>query len=403
MGGWRNLAPAAVILPLPVQPSLLHNTTPTRAESLRSCMLRAAYDASPSYALLRVLGPGARIGTVCHAILEAAGRGHFDGMWPNGWRDEFSLVWTEQIHRQEEQVQRSPLERHFGPAERWPKYELKRAYTQRKVQQLAESRARMWMEHAASAGGAEQLERSYEGFGGKLRGRADHVVRQRGHISIEDYKSGVVAVETEDGVLEVKADYRRQLLLYAALHWDETGEWPSIGRLIPLKGEPILVDIEPEFAMTVVEETLAKLKEYNRLAASSAPLTSFANPTSDNCRGCPYKAACTPFWEAVSEKWDLHGAYIAGSVAGVEGCESEVRVVRVDATSGTLPPGQYRLRELTKERFPNIDALIPGTNVRVIGAHVENCEEPLDLLSVVYTQLWEAWSQPREAAINTRR
>ena len=57
------------------QPRRLANTTPSRAAGLAECGLRTAYASDDSFGSSAASTRAARLGTVCHRVLEAAGAG----------------------------------------------------------------------------------------------------------------------------------------------------------------------------------------------------------------------------------------------------------------------------------------------------------------------------------------
>lgn len=367
--------------------------TPTRAEALRACPLHAAFDTSPEHRSIVLRGPAARLGTVCHEALEATALGHFDGVDTGQLAEALERLWNQLIKREQEAVLGSPSERHFGPANHWPYYTLKKAYLFQMVRRLVSDRGR-----GASSGRVrettsrqnEQAEREYIGFGGKLRGRADHIVERDGHLEIEDYKTGTIFEESDDGIPEVKAGYRRQLLLYAALHWDETGVWPSSAHLISLQGERFSMDIVPEEALQLVQETLGLLDAFNVRVEKGVTLVELGTPSSDACLHCPYKLLCPPFWNAVSPDRELmHGtACVEGIVAVVDDYGERGRMVEIDVARGNLPVGRYRLHRVTPTRFPELGSTSPGASIRVVGARIAKLHEPFELLLGDYTQLF---------------
>lgn len=375
-----------------VRPAPLVDVTPTRVEVLRSCPLRAAFDTSPEHRSVVLRGPAARLGTACHEVLEATAKGYFDAVDTSRLANMFEHLWNEQIAREEAAALRSPRERHFGPAIRWPYYALKKAYLYQTVQLLIAARGKPALvseRHRAAGEDKDQAERDYKGFGGKLHGRADHVVVRDGRVEIEDYKTGAIFDESDAGVAEIKAGYRRQILLYAALHWDETGVWPRSVHLIALQGERFSMDVEPEEALRVVHETLMLLDAYNQQIAGGASPSELATPSKEACRHCPYKALCDPFWDSVRPDWDMRGAAcVEGIVKAIEDFGASGRAIKIDAVRGNLPPGDYRLRGLTPHQYSEADAVTRGTRIRTIGARIVKPDKPHDLLATDYTQIW---------------
>lgn len=382
-------------IPPPPEPRLLLSTTPTGAEALRTCWLRVAFEASPAHASQTFRGPSARLGTVCHRLLAAAGSGSFDGLAPDSLVASFDVMWCDEVRRQEEEARASPLEHHLARAGRWPFYQLKRFYTSRAVQRLVAARAASESgsgTRGARAGpGAPQFERLYEGFGGRLRGRIDHVEYRGGQPFIVDYKSGTIFEDGESAVLAVRASYQRQLRLYAALHWDKTGLWPAGAELVSLRGERAAVAINPPEALALVEETLNQLDRYNEMVRTGTLPP--ASPAADVCRHCPFKAMCGPFWRAVGPSWNGgNDATVAGMTAGIQEFGDQGWSIDLDVTEGNREPGRFQLRGVTEARFGDRHEIRTGQRLRIIHARRTSDNQPRALVASERTELW--WMAP---------
>lgn len=142
-----------------------------------------------------------------------------------------------------------------------------------------------------------------------------------------------------------------------------------------------------------MHETLALLDAYNEQIQSGASLGDLATPSEAACQHCPYKPVCDPFWNAALPGWDMRGsAHVEGIVTATEGFGSSGRALEIDAVRGNLSPGRYRLRGITPLQYSGINAVTPGTEVRVVGARNIKPDEPRDLLATDYTEIW--WEQP---------
>lgn len=374
-----------------LRPRPLVGTSPTRAESLRSCFLRAAFDAEPHCQHLVFRGPAARLGTVCHKILELTARGHFDDLAPSAIPDPFQKLWTALIQEQAAEAQGTPLEQHLGQPERWPYYQLKRALLLARVQQLVASRVGLRGGWVPGPGHVTGVEKRIRGFGGQLAGRIDHVVWRAGHVEIEDYKTGPLADPAAGDASQLRDAYRRQLLLYAALYWDSTGSWPHVARAVSLDGSEATILVDPPEVLALVDETLAILSRYNEMAPGNSGPDQLATPSSQACRWCPYKALCPAFWHAVSIDWDLGGAvHVAGMIVNNHHSGAGGHALEVQVTGGTLPDGIYWLRGLTAERFPDIADFKRGCSIRILAARLAGPATPFELRPTLSTQLW--WS-----------
>jgi hypothetical protein len=332
--------------------------------------------------------------------LEAAATGSFDGLGADALASAFDAMWSSQVRRQEAEAWASPLEHHLARADRWPFYQLKRAHTRHAVRRIAAARevagAGAGRRGAPAGPGAPQIERSYEGFGGRLRGRIDQVEHRHGQVVIVDYKSGALFAGGESGAPVVRAEYQRQLQLYAALYWEETGVWPAAAELVSLEEERAAVGVNPEEALALVEETLRLLARYNAIV--EAGVLPPASPAAAACRNCPFKAMCGPFWEAASQDWASDkDATVAGVAARIQDYGDQGWSIELDVTAGNREPGLYQLRAITGTRFIDRSELRAGQRLRAVHARIARDDQPRMLLPSDRTELW--WLPPEAASI----
>ena len=77
----------------------------------------------------------------------------------------------------------------------------------------------------------------------------------------------------------VKAQYRRQLLLYSAMHHDITGCWPVKAHLVPLSGDRISITLDPveaqKEAMAAIDCWISTMRrsQLREVAMTSGPVT----------------------------------------------------------------------------------------------------------------------------------
>jgi hypothetical protein len=142
------------------------------------------------------------------------------------------------------------------------------------------------------------------------------------------------------------------MMLYATLEHAETGEWPAVATIIPLKGDPIRIAIDPSEAEECARSALAELESYNRAVTDGADLESLASPSSGTCRFCPYSSRCPAFWDSVAPEWSSAGVgAIAGTVLVREVADQGTLSVQVKVERGTIEPGPAWLAGLDPQRF----------------------------------------------------
>jgi hypothetical protein len=219
--------------------------------------------------------------------------------------------------------------------------------------------------NSADGPGALALERRRDAFDGKLRGRPDVVRQSNSHCVIEDYKTGSLF---EAGSDEIKASYRLQLLLYAALEEAGGGKRVASARLIPLDGDPETIHLEDGEALAAARSAVAALDEYNRdVDRGVAPIV-LAEPSPDHCRFCPYAVRCPAFWEASTSSWADEGIIaIAGELTWRETSRFDTFDLRCDVTAGTVTHGAVQVHGLDLDRFsPALHAAI-GSRITSTG------------------------------------
>jgi RecB family exonuclease len=343
-------------------PRPLAYTSPSGAASLGRCTLQTAYDSDPAFRASVPSSPAARLGTVCHRLLELAGMGALPVASDPGWRAAFDEAWAAALAEQERERMRNPLEAHWPPPERWPYYAARKVATRRLCERIVSARS---SSGPPTGGGHTTLlrEQRQEAFGGKLRGRAD-VIQRDPEPAIEDYKTGTL-FDGENG--EVKAQYRTQMLLYAVLEHEATGVWPKRATLVPLQGDPVVIEIDPGAAMAAAEAAIDALSDYNRAVDAGTPPIDLASPSPSVCGFCPYAIECPAFWSEAEPSWLEHGVIaVAGQIHDREESRLSTFNVRLERAAGSVGAGDYLLAQLDAERFGAILALPEGAEVAAV-------------------------------------
>lgn len=346
-------------------PHPLAYTTPSGAASLGECLLRTAYDSDAAFRSSVPSSPAARLGTVCHRVLELAGEGALPAAEDPGWRKAFDAAWSAALGEQEQERMRNPLEAHWPPPERWPYFAARKVATRRLCERIVAATSPAPSDGGNGVPRAETVrEQRQEAYGGKLRGRAD-VIKRSPEPVIEDYKTGSVS---EDGNGEVKSQYRTQMLLYAVLEREATGVWPKRATLVPLQGDPVVIEVDPAEATAAAEAAIAALDDYNRDVERGESPMELASPSPGACLFCPYAIQCPAFWSAAEPSWIHHGLVaVAGEMRGREESRLSTFNVKITRAAGSVGPGEYLLFQLDAERFGAILAVRDGAEVAAVG------------------------------------
>lgn len=131
---------------------------------------------------------------------------------------------------------------------------------------------------------------------------------------MRDFKTGSVW-EDEAGRV-IKPAYRIQMQLYAALFFEQEGEWPKRLELAS-QNEIIEVDFEPSECLALLQIAKDSLGIWNSLVAaaqSSAAPETLATPGS-HCGFCPFRPVCPTYWSA---QLPHNGADVRGEVEAVQ-------------------------------------------------------------------------------------
>lgn len=337
-------------------------TSPSLAESMRSCMLRAGLSHRAELRAFVLGNPKAWLGTAYHKVLErlpdlAAAGEHAQAM--------LETRWNEEVSRLQQEAGAHPLNHRFGQPPFWRGYHLVLATLRLRAADLMPSAAGVGKPGAAPKALREQ---TLTAFGGKLKGQPDLA---RGD-DIIDFKTGdIYETEDLDTPPALKQAYVRQLRLYAYLVHEAAARWPRRGLLYPIAGPPVEVELDPESCQKEAEEAVALLDQYNAAVAKAQRLSDLATPSPEACCWCPYKAICPAFWAAADETWagqldgEAIGATLADSPQAVFGGSALALRLTVDA--GTAPRGSLSLTPLPVGVHPGIAGIAGGERVRIVG------------------------------------
>lgn len=211
-------------------------------------------------------------------------------------------------------------------------------------------------------------EKNLSAMDGKLIGKPDVVLPGE----IRDYKSGSILEETADGSQIVKQAYVRQLQLYGSLVHATSGQCPVKGKLLPMQGEAVEIELAPNTCQAAAEEAVDMLNAFNeRLACVSGP-NDLATPSPHTCRWCQFKATCPAFWANVDDSWagDLCSVAVRGHLASLPARIHNGRAcsLAVEVVNGTVPAGSLTIAPLDAT-VHELDHLRLGDFVRILNLY----------------------------------
>jgi hypothetical protein len=348
--------------------SEIRATSPTLAETMRACLLRAGLSKASGSSNFVLGNPKAWLGTAYHEVLEKiveidVSQESLDGA--------VERLWELAIAAQQQRADAHVLDRRFGSPATWPGYHIARASVLLRAGELSAAPA------SAVAPATEELrtgpasttrEQEFTAFGGRLLGRPD-VIRAS---DVVDYKSGAIVehdAATQTNV--VKAAYVRQLRIYGYLVKQKFGWWPKRGILLPLGGAGVEVELAPSECEREAFDAVALLDAYNGKVRSGAAPQEFASPSPESCRWCAYKLVCPVFWQAASPDWSgqLDGAAVEGPLVGAPSVihVGAARAIAMDVQAGTEVRRRAQIAPLNPSGHPVIATLVHGERVRLVA------------------------------------
>jgi RecB family exonuclease len=355
----------------------LEYVSPSDIVSLETCFLQTAFSKDSDFRNRAYRGPRARLGSACHRLLERVAKGEMSGVPETEWRPVLKELWDREVSEQERELRAAPLESHYGSAARWPGYAIRKAQTLVKAQEILLRRQR-----AVGRSGCFQAERWYDAYGGKLKGRADAVYSSEGRTEVADYKTGSIYEPAEGGELALKQVYKRQVLLYAAMHHWETGEWPTAAYIIPVEGERHRVTIDAAEAEREADHAIGLLDEYNDSVERLRSTQDLAKPSQEACRWCSYKAFCEPFRAQVSPEWEWSSNLSAeGTVLRSRAGTVGEWTIDMNVLRGNFGKGEYTIRGSRRI------TLEEGQALRIINLKAVGEQSAYTIMD--YTELWD--------------
>ena len=319
-----------------------------------------------------VLGnPKGWLGSAYHQVLENIAYAH-----PKNQTIDATVerLWNEAIEAQHTRMLTYHLDRRFDSPTSWPGYHLAKASAALRARSLVSESVPSPPDEDARAsnelrGGLR--ERKFTAYGGKLIGRPD-IVRAN---EIVDFKSGsIVETRDEHGTESIKAAYVRQLQIYGYLIHETLGRWLQRGVLLPAVGPGVEIQLHQQDCEREALEAVGLLEAYNDKVADNVPVTDFAAPSPVNCKWCPYKVLCRPFWTTASTDWSglLDGAAIEGTLTEsprqIHG--GAARALSIGVHAGSEPPREINVTPVNRAVHDVVDTLCVGDVVRIVGLRV---------------------------------
>ena len=194
---------------------------------------------------------------------------------------------------------------------------------------------------------------------GTLEGTPDLVVVRGGRCDIVDFKTGLV-IDLDEQM--PKADYARQIRIYAYLAEEAYGVVAARGVLLSFREGPVEVDVGTPVVRGAVREALDRRQRYNDRAPGPQP----PEAGDATCRWCSHQVICDGFWEAVGDvSNDLAGQAVRGTICVTpERSQNALLAVQVDVSAGPRAGTAATIAEIP---LAETEGWAVGDELRVTG------------------------------------
>lgn len=167
---------------------------------------------------------------------------------------------------------------------------------------------------------------------GTLEGTPDLVVVRAVGCDVVDFKTGLVVDLDEE---MPKADYARQIRIYAHLAAEAYGAPAARGVLLSFRQGQVDVDVSPGLIDEAVREALQRRQAFNDGAPGAQP----PHAGEATCQWCEHQVICDGFWTAVGDASSgLAGSALRGMICGApERSQNGLLAVQIEVSAGADP------------------------------------------------------------------
>jgi PD-(D/E)XK nuclease superfamily len=346
--------------PLVIRP--LASTSPTLADEMRGCRLRAGLASCREAASWVLHDPRLWLGAALHALLEKARHEHIS---------DLEAAWDGEIAGFVQRIGSHQFDQRFSDPRRWPAYFLVR---QRALSSAAEVNA---ARRPSGANVRERpplrsgTERRLVARGGRLIGRPDRFDSS----SVTDIKSNLPDQTSPVGA-EIFKRNRRQIQIYAAIIAESLGFWPKKGIIVGASGETAEFGLAPGECDAEADAAVADLASWNSAISSAARASDIANPSESSCGTCRFQLVCPAFWTwlarnspgSIPSTAPVAAAGLLKSI--LLGNDGDLQTIALASVVSTQP-GIVSARLVTRR---SIHGILPpseiGSECRIVGAEI---------------------------------
>lgn len=264
----------------------LNRISPSQYFSAISCPYKLVMANSFGYQTLLPLNANAHFGSVIHKMIELISKGVINS------EQTFSENWTDLINKKEEELKGKGLES-ITPL----KYFVSDfALKKNQIKNILQKRQEKINRSSKTSSSKYYPEKRLENSDKSITGIADLIIESDSGTTILDFKTGKIYSDAidESGITEqvIKKEYEIQLKLYAHLYFLMNGKYPRALFIVTLSNDFIEVEFENSDCEKIYLEVLNFLATTN-LFITKDDIKSIAKPSTENCKFCSYRPACS--------------------------------------------------------------------------------------------------------------
>jgi CRISPR/Cas system-associated exonuclease Cas4 (RecB family) len=298
-------------------------------------------------------------------------------------------LWDKCVYAQEAQMSEKWFERHLIPLSNTASdFHVKKIQCSLLLQAREKS-----MRFEISEVTAAQHEQWLSSKDGLVVGCADEI-RYEGPdegATLIDYKTGRICEDSAEG--GILPQYKDQLMLYAALFYEETDQWPARLMITGLDGSRHLIDFEKKDCLALLQLSKDVLNELNRrIENETDALKLLANPTQENCQYCLYRPICKAYFlkrkANNSEGWTSD---VWGTLAEKKVLLNGLGKISLIPLSGGAD-NQIRIRSLQLQRHPALERCKMLGVFSLFPDGSSNCFTEGQFTTIYGTEVCDSWS-----------
>ena len=345
---------------------LISAISPSLAEILRDCYLKAAISRSQEIQKYVLGNPRAWLGTAYHEVLRKLWSPSFESLTDE---DLIDSLWEKEVGILQSRASAHALNQRYSDPKKWSGLNLVHACVKMKALELLIQYPRR-ASSTKMSGEKKGInrERKLSAMKGKLIGTPDVIVGNE----ILDYKSGNIYDVKLDGTKSIKSAHIRQLHIYGYLVFESLGYFPEKGKLLPLQGKSAEINLDPDICTQEANKAIELLESFNSELSKSSDPSNLAAPSASACRWCQYKAYCSAFWINVNSDWseELNSEAILGDLVETPVLIHQDRAysLSIKISSGTTTSDHMTISPFDRSVY-DFSEFNKGDTIRIINLY----------------------------------